>query len=143
MGPQDSDSQDQPTDSDESIPERIERSRIADLHPREAATGPVTSRSRALVDPLPDPLSRHLADEEGADRLSHDLRAIQSLLEPRLERLRGEHRRVLKAVSAARPLGHCVQRTVPFRLTRSRRASPPGSACAVPHPAPIGNLDFP
>jgi hypothetical protein len=67
MGPPDTDSQDRPADSDQSILARIERGhhRIANLCPRELATAQEPSRIRELLDPLPDLFSKHFADDGG------------------------------------------------------------------------------
>ena len=104
MGPEGTDSQDQSTDSDEPILARIERDhrRIVNFYLRELAAAQEPSRIRELLDPLPEMLSKHFADEEEPDGLYDGLRAIRPSLDSELKSLRGEHRRVLKAVEALR-----------------------------------------
>jgi hypothetical protein len=104
MGPEERHSQDQPTDSDEPILARIERDhrRIVNFYLKELAAAQEPSRILELLDPLPEMLSKHFADEEGPDGLYDGLRAIRPSLDPELKSLRGEHRRVLKTVKALR-----------------------------------------
>ena len=104
MGPEGTKSQDQPTDSDEPLLARIERDhrQIVHFYLKELAAAQEPSRIRELLDPLPELLSKHFADEEGPDGLYDGLRAIQPCLDSELKSLRGEHRRVLKAVKALR-----------------------------------------
>jgi DNA repair ATPase RecN len=104
MGPEGTNSQDQPTDSDEPILARIERAHreIVNTYLTELAAAQEPSRIRELLDPLPEMLSKHFADEEGPDGLYDGLRAIRPSLDPELKSLRGEHRRVLEAVEALR-----------------------------------------
>lgn len=104
MGSEDRDSQDQPTDSDEPILVRIERDhrRIVNFYLKELAAAQEPSRILELLDPLPEMLSKHFADEEGPDGLYDGLRAIRPTLDPELKSLRGEHRKVLKTVKALR-----------------------------------------
>lgn len=68
MGPPDTDFQDRPADSDELTLARVARGRrrIVDFSPKELTTEPAPSRIRELLDPLPDLLSEHFADEESA-----------------------------------------------------------------------------
>ena len=70
-GLRDTDSQDQPTDSDEPILARIERAhrQIVNFYLKELAAAQEPSRIRELLDPLPEMLSKHFADEEGPDGL--------------------------------------------------------------------------
>lgn len=104
MGPEGTNSQDQPTDSDEPILARIERDhrRIVNFYLRELAAAQEPSRIRELLDPLPEMLSKHFADEEGPDGLFDGMRAIRPSLDPELKSLRGEHRIVLQAVETLR-----------------------------------------
>jgi hemerythrin len=104
MGPESRDSQDQPTDSDEPILVRIERDhrRIVNFYLKELAAAQESSQIRELLDPLPEMLSKHFADEEGPDGLYDGLRAIRPSLDSELKSLRREHRRVLKKVEALR-----------------------------------------
>ena len=104
MGPEGTNSQDQPTDSDEPLLARIERAHreIVNTYLTELAAAQEPSRIRELLDPLPEMLSKHFADEEGPDGLYDGLRAIRPSLDPELRSLRGEHRRVLEAVEALR-----------------------------------------
>jgi hypothetical protein len=104
MGPEGTDSQDQSTDSDESILERVERDhrQIVNFYLKELATAQEPSRIRELLDPLPELLSKHFADEEGPEGLYEGLRAIRPALDSELKSLRGEHLRVLEAVEALR-----------------------------------------
>ena len=102
MGPAGKNSQDQPTDSDEPLLARIERAhrQIVNSVLTELAAAQEPSRIRELLDPLPEMLSKHFADEEGPEGLYDGLRAIRPSLDSELKSLRGEHRRVLKAVEA-------------------------------------------
>ena len=104
MGPEGTDSQDQSTDSDKSILERVERDhrQIVHFYLKELAAAQELNRIRELLDPLPELLSKHFADEEGPEGLYDGLRAIRPALDSELKSLRGEHRRVLKAVKALR-----------------------------------------
>jgi len=104
MGPEGTNSQDQPTDSDEPILARIERAHreIVNTYLTELAAAQEPSRIRELLDPLPEMLSKHFADEEGPDGLYDGLRAIRPSLDSELKSLRGDHRRVLEAVEALR-----------------------------------------
>ncbi len=104
MGPEGKDSQDQPTDSDEPLLARIERAhrQIVNSYLTELAAAQEPSRIRELLDPLPEMLSKHFADEEGPEGLYDGLRAIRPSLDSELKSLRGEHRRVLEAVEALR-----------------------------------------
>jgi hypothetical protein len=104
MGPEGKNSQDQPTDSDEPLLARIERAhrQIVNSVLAELAAAQEPSRIRELLDPLPEMLSKHFADEEGPDGLYDGLRAIRPSLDSELKSLRGEHRRVLEAVEALR-----------------------------------------
>ena len=104
MGPEGRNSQDQPTDSDEPLLARIERAhrQIVNSVLAELAAAQEPSRIRELLDPLPEMLSKHFADEEGPDGLYDGLRAIRPSLDSELKSLRGEHRRVLEAVEALR-----------------------------------------
>ncbi len=104
MGPEGKNSQDQPTDSDEPLLARIERAhrQIVNSVLTELAAAQEPSRIRELLDPLPEMLSKHFADEEGPDGLYDGLRAIRPSLDSELKSLRGEHRRVLEAVEALR-----------------------------------------
>ena len=104
MGPEGRNSQDQSTDSNESTLERVEREhrQIVNFYLKELAAAQEPSRLRELLDPLPEMLGKHFADEEGPDGLYDGLRAIQPTLDSELKSLRGEHREVLKAVKALR-----------------------------------------
>ena len=104
MVPEGTSSQDPPSDSDESILVRIERADRQIVHSilKELAEAQEPSRIRELLDPLPELLSKHFADEEGPDGLYDGLRAIRPSLDSELNSLRGEHRRVLEAVEARR-----------------------------------------
>jgi hemerythrin len=104
MGPEGTNSQDQPTDSDEPILARIERDhrQIVNFYLKELAAAQEPSRIRELLDPLPEMLSKHFADEEGPDGLYDGLRAIRPSLDSEIKSLRGEHRKVLEAVEALR-----------------------------------------
>jgi hypothetical protein len=104
MGPEGTKSQDQPTDSDEPLLARIERAHreIVNSYLTELAAAQEPSRIRELLDPLPEMLSKHFADEEGPDGLYDGLRAIRPALDSELKSLRGEHRRVLEAVETLR-----------------------------------------
>lgn len=104
MGPEGTNSQDQPTDSDEPLLARIERAhrQIVNTYLTELAAAQEPSRIRELLDPLPEMLSKHFADEEGPEGLYDGLRAIRPSLDSELKSLRGEHRRVLEAVEALR-----------------------------------------
>jgi len=104
MGPEDKNSQDQPTDSDEPLLASIERAhrQIVNSCLTELAAAPEPSRIRELLDPLPEMLSKHFADEERPEGLYDGLRAIRPSLDSELKSLRGEHRRVLEAVRALR-----------------------------------------
>jgi hemerythrin len=104
MGPEGRNSQDQSTDSNESTLERVEREHreIVHFYLKELAAAQEPSRLRELLEPLPEMLSKHFADEEGPDGLYDGLRAIRPTLDSELKSLRGEHREVLKAVKALR-----------------------------------------
>jgi hemerythrin len=104
MGPEEPNSQDQPTDSDEPILVRIERAHRQIVHSylKELAAAQEPSRIRELLDPLPEMLSKHFADEEGPEGLYDGLRAIRPSLDSELDSLRSEHRTVLEAVEALR-----------------------------------------
>ena len=104
MGPEGTNSQDQPRDSDEPILARIERAhrQIVNSVLKELAAAEEPSRIRELLDPLPELLSKHFADQEGPDGLYDGLRAIRPSLDSELKSLRGDHRRVLEAVEARR-----------------------------------------
>jgi len=104
MVPEGTNSQNQPSDSDETILARIERDhrQIVNFYLQELAAAQEPSRIRELLDPLPELLSKHFADEEGPDGLYDGLRAIRPSLDSELKSLRGEHRRVLEAVEALR-----------------------------------------
>ncbi len=104
MVPEGTNSQDQPSDSDEPILARIERAhrQIVNSILKQLAAAEEPSRIRELLDPLPELLSKHFADEEGPDGLYDGLRAIRPSLDSELKSLRGDHRRVLEAVEARR-----------------------------------------
>ena len=104
MGPEGTVSQDQSTDSNESTLERIEREHreIVNFYLKELAAAQEPSRLLELLEPLPEMLAKHFADEEGPDGLYDGLRAIRPALDSELKSLRGEHRGVLKAVKALR-----------------------------------------
>jgi hypothetical protein len=104
MGSEGSSSRDQPGGPDEPILARIERDHrhIVNFYLSELAAAREPSRIRELLDPLPEMLSKHFADEEGPEGLYDGLRAIRPSLDPELKSLRGEHRSVLKAAEELR-----------------------------------------
>ena len=104
MGPEGTDSRDQPGGPDDPILARIERDHrhIVNFYLSELAAAQEPSRIRELLDPLPEMLSKHFADEEGPEGLYDGLRAIRPSLDSELKSLRGEHRSVLKAAEELR-----------------------------------------
>jgi hypothetical protein len=94
MGPEGTNSQDEPTDSEEPIQARLESEhrRIVNFFSKELATGQEPSRIREGVDPLPEEPRKRFADGARPD----GLRAVRPSLDGQLGSLGGEHRRVLK-----------------------------------------------
>jgi hemerythrin len=104
MEPEGTSSRRPPGGPDEPILARIERDhrQIVNFYLTELAAAQEPSRIRELLDPLPEMLSKHFADEEGPEGLYDGLRAIRPSLDPELKSLRGEHRSVLKAAEELR-----------------------------------------
>jgi len=98
------DSRGQATPSNAPILARIEEThrRIVNFYLKELAAAQDLGRIRELVEPLPEMLSNHFADEEGPDGLFDSLRARRPTLDSGLKSLQREHRKVLKAVEELR-----------------------------------------
>jgi hypothetical protein len=104
MGLDGKDARDQAADSNQPLLARIEETHrhIVNFYLKELAAAQDLGRIRELVDPLPELLSKHFADEEGPDGLFDSLRARRPALDSGLKSLQREHRKVLKAVEALR-----------------------------------------